>query len=139
MKVTREGNKITNVEFTHEDLVNFFATALYGQDDIIARYPKKFASTIEEYHKQNPDACYEDIIAHLLLSGKYVHFIDDDKIYDINLDRISEMVIQALNSDDEDIIANVEEAFEMNEDACPDFYDAFNALQYIIYGEVIYG
>ena len=65
--------KTTITELTHDDLVDLFSTALYGSSYLSADY------TIEDRKSVYvPDyACYEDIIAKILLSGKSVEVTDD--------------------------------------------------------------
>lgn len=65
--------KTTITELSHNDLVDLFSTALSGSSYLSADY------TIEDRKSVYvPDyACYEDIIAKILLSGKSVEVTDD--------------------------------------------------------------
>lgn len=61
--------KVTSL--SHDDLVNLFSTALYGNSALEVIYDSKDRDKVKE-----EDDCYEDIIAKILLSGGSVQVID---------------------------------------------------------------
>lgn len=60
--------KTTITELTHDDLVELFSTALSGSSYLGADY--------EESIEYNEDACFEDILANILLHGGCIKFND---------------------------------------------------------------
>lgn len=148
--------KTTIIEINHEDLVDFFSTALYGSYMFGARYDSI------EYHQlstANNNDCYEDKLAKLLLAGKTIEIIDryavdseeyygnlphawDEEnygmVYTVSLEDIKNGLQACVDSNDSYIsecAANLIHADEGN----LDLPQAENLLQMCVYGEMIYG
>lgn len=143
------------MEINHEDLVDFFSTALYGSFMFGARYDSI------EYHElkdANEDDCFEDKLARLLLSGKTIEIIDkyaediedyygtlphawdeDDfeMRYTVSLDDIKRGIQACLDGDDylSECARTLVHADEGNFDSL----QAENILQVVLFGEMIYG
>ena len=150
--------QVTITEITHEDLVDFLSTALYGSPYLSADYDE---TTIE----QDEDDCYEDRIAKTLLDGFSVNVIDtyaegcvygnllhkineetEDVSYMVTLVDIKLGLEKAgsgtfkINFDGEEEFAR--EAFEsyVNEESLDfDLTYADCLMQIIVFGELIYG
>ena len=60
--------KTTIAELTHDDLVNLFSTALYGSNYLSADWDDDLPT--------DENACYEDVLADILLAGGKVYFKD---------------------------------------------------------------
>lgn len=160
--------KTTITELGHDDLVDLFATALYGSTYLSADY------TIEDRKSVDvPDyACYEDILAKILLSGKSVEVTDDyaegcsygslpyrfqDKddddssvIYRVTLDDIKRGLERAADGTfnagndkwTEQTKRSAKVSFDsfMDEDRCDfDLVRADILMQIILFDEIIYG
>ena len=147
MKVTIEKS-----DFTHEVLVDLFSTALYGNPSFGCYYDSF------EYHdkcKVDESDCYEDKIAKLLLAGCSIEIADEyaedekdvygDKkatwsteyeimMYPITLDDIVEGLNKAANDGQ---VQRVESLLNLDGDI--DMIDADALMQYIVYGDIIYG
>lgn len=146
--------KIT--EITHEDLVNLFSTALYGNERLGVYYD---LSDYKGKPFENPDDCVEDKYAKILLNGGHIYIDDyyaEDESdfygeikhewneeggymrYTITLEDIANGLAKAASSS---------EPFERKcfsdfaENDCMDFdlTDADGLMQIIVFGEVIYG
>lgn len=80
------------------------------------------------------DICREDIYMEILTNGDCITFIDfeADEIINMNLDD----AISNFNSLD---LEKLELAELLNEDCTADACDYCNAIQYALYGEVIFG
>lgn len=156
--------KTTILELSHDDLVNLFSTALCGSSYLSADY------TIEDRKSVFvPDyACYEDIIAKILLSGKSVEVTDDYaggcyygslpyKLYDndddyspvtyfVNLESIKRGLERAadgtFNAGNDESKRSARASFDsfMDEDRCDfDLVSADILMQIILFDEIIYG
>lgn len=146
--------KTTILEINHEDLVDFFSTALYCSSMFGARYDSI------EYHElkdANENDCFEDKLARLLLAGKTIEIVDkysedaefygnlphvwDDEefemIYTVSLEDIKNGLQACLDGDDyiSECARNLVNADEGN----LDLPQAENLLQMCVYGEMIYG
>lgn len=147
--------KTTIIEINHEDLVNFFSTALYGSCMFDARYDSI------EYHElkdANDNDCFEDKLARLLLAGKTIEIVDR---YAEDFEEYYGELPHAWNEDDfemrytvslEDIKHGIEACLDgddyisgcardlINDDSYNlDLTEAENLLQMCVYGEMIYG
>ena len=138
--------KIT--ELNHDDLVTLFSAALYGNPAFNVNYTEEERNAV-----MLPDDCYEDIIARMLLAGMAIHvediYADDDEkyredatwnperetmVYDIDYNDVIEgLALAAINGEMERVnrLATDDFAFDM--------IDADILLQYITFGEHIYG
>lgn len=149
MKTT---TKVTNV--THEDLVNLFSTALYGGDIFEATYNKT------EYKNSEPknDDCLEDKLARVLLHGYSITVIDrgaedDDEHYGtLPYKWNKEYEEMEYTVTLKDIESGIEKALDckheypsecahslINEPYNFDLPQAKELLQWIVFGESIYG
>lgn len=143
------------MDVNHDDLVDLFSTALYGSYVFGCVY-----DSVEYHALPNADDndCYEDVLAKLLLAGKSIEIIDkqsededdhygnlnhkwdnDDEVmvYIVTLKDIIDGLQRALDCDDEWILMCVHNFATQNGNF--DLYQAEALLQYIIFGEVIYG
>ena len=145
--------KIIISEITHDDLVDLFSTALCGNYSWSADYDSKF------YHEKcdaKEGDCYEDVLAKCLLNGGTIEIGDRNAedasdVYGNNKrvywDDEQEIMIYPITL--KDIKKGLEKAYEngqaervnwlINEPIQMDMIDADVLLQYIVYGEVIYG
>lgn len=147
--------KTTITEINHEDLVDFFSTALYGSYMFGARYDSI------EYHElkeANDDDCYEDKLARLLLAGKTIEIVDKyaegadeyygelphvwnnegfEMVYTVSLEDIKNGLQACLDGDSyiSECAMNLVHADEGN----LDLPQAERLLQMCVYGEIIYG
>lgn len=147
--------KTTILEINHEDLVDFFSTALYCSCMFGARYDSI------EYHElkdANENDCFEDKLARSLLAGKTIEIVDkyaedaeaygnlphvwDDEefemIYTVSLEDIKNGLQACLDGDDyylSGCARNLVHAEEGNFDSP----QAENILQVVLFGEMIYG
>ena len=140
--------KISEVE--HDDLVNLFSTALYGNSSFGCECTHAAREKVWELGD-----CYEDILAKIILSGGEVKIIDlysesEDDIYGNNpsvyWDEDYEHMVYPITL--KDIISGLELAANngqsnrvmklMNDDVSFDMIDADVLLQYICYENIIY-
>lgn len=132
---------------THEELVNLFSTALYGNGYMRVDYDKHELDQIPEDKREGD--CYEDFLADLLLNGKSIQITDylaegeaygplpshpaeyneEFIIYDVTLDDI----IQGLSSE-----VNFQMMNEV-QSGNGDMFTAWGLIQRIVFGEEIYG
>lgn len=140
--------KVTDI--THEDLVNLFSTATYQSNWLSISIPREDKTTI---HKAD---CLEDMWAKVILEGKPLYMTDyyaedsDDSYgklphewvegymrYTFTLEDIKKGISKALDSDD--YIAEC--IHHLADDDCCEFDNpqAEAIMQYIIFGEEIYG
>lgn len=145
--------KIFISDFTHDDLVTLFSTALYGNDAWAVDYDNE----IYEWNcVTSKDDCLEDKLAKLLLGGYTIEMSDrysesEKDVYGNNKHVYwdEEHEIMAYPIGLSDIKAGLEKAYEngqgervnclINEPEEMDMIDADVLMQYIVYGEVIYG
>ena len=152
--------KTTITELTHDDLVDLFSTALTGSSYLGADY--------EESIEYNEDACFEDILANILLHegsikvtdyyaegevyGSLPHEIDEDEnvtyfvTYDDikrGLERAADGTFNAGNDKwTEQTKRSARVSFDsfMDEDTCDfDLVRADILMQIILFDEIIYG
>ena len=84
-------NNVEIIDFTHEDLVNLFSTAIYGSSYLSAEYDKDFYNSIPKEKKEGD--CYEDHIADVLLNGGEIYIYDaysEGEVYSKNGELIKE-------------------------------------------------
>lgn len=139
-------------ELTQEDLVNLFSTALYGNNKWCVWYDKG------EYEKEcepNSSDCIEDKLAKLLLAGCCIEISDmysEDKtdfygngrhawdkengcmVYNINLDDVRKGLNKASRKGYHKLVMDL--AYEPGD---LDMFDADLLLQFIVFGDYIYG
>lgn len=135
-------------EMSHDELVNLFSTALYGNTAFACDYSKEERDKV--FDKND---CIEDIIAKILLNSGSVDIIDrhseegdepyseyaywdecwGNYVYPITLDD----VFKGLELASEDEYGNKHFMAFINQQA--DMIDADVLMQYICYGEAIYG
>lgn len=147
--------KVTITEISHDDLVDLISTAFTYSTFLVANY-----DSIE--YKQLPNAdenndCFEDKMAKLLLAGKSVEFGDryaedysefygklphkydgvyGSMDYTVTLEDIKKGLQKALNKGG----YSAECAMNLiNADGNLDQLQAENLVQYIMFGELIYG
>lgn len=127
--------KIRVTSLTHDELVDFLSTALYGCDNFEVEVAQAGPGPelYEECKKKMGDAfCWEDGLAEVLLGGgclEVIDLYDGDEMYYIDYTNI-------LNG------FSTPEGYKYAEelfDGDGDFFTAWNLLQIIIFGEVIYG
>lgn len=144
--------KTTITEINHEDLVNLLSTSSYGSDWLGF---KKRKSDYYGTELEDENDCAEDTWAKLLLAGKNIFAYDyyaegctygnlpnkiigEDEVarYELTLKDITEGLERALSSDSyiKKYIFNW-----MNEEGCFDITEAEAIMQYIIFGEEVYG
>jgi hypothetical protein len=88
MKLER---KTKIMSMSHDDLVDFFSTALYGSYFLGCDYDKDFYNSLPEEKKFGD--CYEDKIADTLLNGGKIYMYDgyaEGETYGINESEILE-------------------------------------------------
>ena len=153
--------KTTITELGHDDLVDLFATALYGSTYLEADYTNSSLKTDED--------CFEDILAKNLLAGDSIvitdwyaegeayghldYIVDDEDEcvhYTLNLDDIKRGLERAsdgtFNAGDdkwtEQTKRSAKVSFDsfMDEDRCDfDLVRADILMQIILFDEIIYG
>ena len=153
--------KATITELTHDDLVELFSTALTGSSYLGADY--------EESIEYNEDACFEDILANILLHGgciKVNDYYSEGDVYGelpYELDEENECTTYFVTYDDikrgleraangtfnagndewtEPTKRSARVSFDsfMDEDSCDfDLVSADILMQIILFDEIIYG
>lgn len=144
-------------ELTHEELVDLFSTAFYGNEYMTATYNNHIYQKIKEDHpidQTNHQECWEDILAHMILSGSHIWIIDteaDEAIYGTLPHLTSpdwpELLYEgqvAYKVFYKDILkgCSTEEGYKLIQDIISgegDLYTAWNLMQIIVFGEIIYG
>lgn len=156
---------VTDIEISHEDLVTLFSDSLYGDHTFDAWVDEEN----EPLKSKGEGDCYEDKLANVLLNGGYICITDNEAeedecnsdvlpiagvytgtsmfgeyrapYYKIDLERIKqafkEILAQNTTGEYSDGLYKNYIATYVDEDG--DFYDAWNILQYIIFGDVVYG
>ena len=152
--------KIT--ELDHENLVDFLSTATYGDNTFEIFTPEEF----KELRDQGEGDCWEDKLANVLLAGGKLDIVDrgDDEIMPDEVANFQPLYPKHFHHLEkytdgfencvyypvyriglEDIIeaAQTDEGYryakELWIDEMGDFYTAWNLLQLVIFGEVVYG
>lgn len=153
--------KTTITELTHDDLVELFSTALSGSSYLGADY--------EESIEYNEDACFEDILANILLHGGCIkvndyysegdvygelpHELDEDNectTYFVTYDDIKRGLERAADGTSnagndkwtKQTKRSAKVSFDsfMDEDRCDfDLVRADILMQIILFDEIIYG
>lgn len=156
--------KIVITGLSHDDLVNLFSTATYGNDDIDVVYPEE--EQVGQYGYADDD-CYEDKIAKALLKGAEIKVVDlacDPEVYkeDVEFYGVAgtnwvakgyrwhnigygkkywpiyyinlKTLMQGLSH--VDAAPYVQDLFVKEEG---DMFTAYNLLQIAVFGEIIYG
>lgn len=144
---------ITEIE--KDDLVNLFSTALYGSYIFGALYDKNVYNTKCEVNEHD---CFEDKLAKVLLAGysivvydKYCEgddefygalphtFSDDGTMhYDVTLNDIRNGLQLALGGDNAYLAKCANDLIHID-DSDFDLEEAEALMQYIVFGELIYG
>ncbi len=142
-------------EITHNDLVNLFATAIYGSNifDVKKKNADYYGTPLE-----SEKDCREDTWAKVLLAGKTIYVYDycaEDSEdfygklphewrsntqamrYELTLDDIKKGMERALNS--QSYISTYVRDLMDDEAVNFDLTEAEGLLQYIVFGEEIYG
>lgn len=132
---------------THEDLVSFFSTSLFGNDIVYADYDRKIWASIPE--DQREGTCFEDHLADMILNNKEIYIIPND--YD-DLEENEVVVCPKIKYQDqwvfclklENILNNIRdlEMVKLLEDTISgegDYWTAWELLQKITWGEQIFG
>lgn len=156
--------KFVITSLSHEELVNLFSTATYGNDDIDVVYPEE--KQVGQFGYADND-CYEDKIAKALLKGACVKVVDlacdpeickdDVEFYGVaGTNRVGKgyrwqntdsgkiywpiyyinlkTLLQGLSQ--ADAAPYVQDLFVKEEG---DMFTAYNLLQIAVFGEIIYG
>jgi hypothetical protein len=144
--------KLTIDDITHGDLVNLFCTGTYGSNWLSVRYDPtvyKSLSTAKE------DDCLEDKWARLILGGHTLgfcdHYAEDEEFYgELPHKYDNGCMVYTVGMDD--IINGIVRCFEnggwdakcvtdlIDEGSCEfDLSEAENIMQWIMFGEAIYG
>ena len=140
-------------EITHEDLVNLFSTATYGSNWLVIRKPKgSYKGTALE----DENDCAEDTWAKVLLNGGtiycYDNYAEDEDDFYGNLPHKFTDYDMRYELTLKDLIKGLEKAIFDGDYSAKCFYhlcndDAYNLdlpeaetlMQYIMFGEAIYG
>lgn len=143
--------RTTITEITKEDLVDLLCTATYGSSWIEIFRDKNITAELDT----EEDDCREDIWAKLLFAGKSLYFADFNAWYEdehygkllYEWDEKEQCMKYTFNL--QDIIHGLEKAadcdsqlfssFRNRDDGSFDIIDAESLMQYIIFGELIYG
>ena len=73
------------LEISHDELVDLFSTALYGNTWVSAEYDKDFYNSLDPKLKQGD--CFEDKLADTLLNGGEIYLYDNESDGEIYNDR----------------------------------------------------
>lgn len=131
---------------THEELVNLFSTAFYGNEYMGATYDKNELNQIPEDKREGD--CFEDFLADMILNGKSIQVTDylaegedhgclhcypaeyDDEfiVYDLEL----EDILKGLSSE---VNFRMMQEIQSGEG---DMFTAYTLIQRIIFGIEIY-
>ena len=68
-------NNTKILKITHDDLVNLFSTALFGNNWVSCEYDKDYYNSLTMGQVQGD--CYEDKIADVLLNGGNIYLFDE--------------------------------------------------------------
>lgn len=132
-------------EITHDELVSIFSM-LCCENDFAVSYKKRLYDSIPKENTQGE--CYEDKIADCLLNGKQIAVTDlqaDEEVYgnlDHTIDAEDGSVTYYVDLQDflkgfsnADAMEYVKDLAEENDD----YWTAYNLIQFVIFGEIIYG
>lgn len=142
--------KIQAVE--HEDLVNLFSSALYGNPYMGASYSQEFYG---QHCTVNENDCYEDKIAKILLSGGTIEVEDYEAedadehygtleakyngecmSYKVSLNDIANGIANALDFGGYESRCAKDLIYQPGDF---DLEEGYSLLQFIVFGEIIYG
>lgn len=141
-------------DITRDDLVNLFSTATYGSEYLDCSIPK---GNYKGTSLEDENDCRENKWAKVLLSGKSIYVYDfyseeceygnlphewieskQAMRYELTLEDLRKGLERAIERDDRDHL--FDEVYHlMTEDDRFDICEAENLLQYIVFGEVVYG
>lgn len=132
-------------EITHDELVNIFSM-LFLENDFSVMYKKSLYNTIPK-NKRVGD-CLEDKVADCLLNGKEICVVDlqaEGQVYGNlphKIDEEDESVSYFVTLQDflngfsnADALEYVKDLANENDD----YWTAYNLIQFVIFGELIYG
>lgn len=143
---------VTIKEVDHENLVDLFSTGLYGNGKFYSDYDRDW---FNEHCKKDDGDCYEDSMAKVLLAGgkivisdRYAEGADDFygtlphkwdsehwcMDYDVTLQDVVNGLQKAADDGESERVYNL-----ANDAGELDMWDADVLLQYIVFGEYIYG
>lgn len=132
---------------THEELVNLFSTAFYGNGYMRADYDKHELDQIPEDKREGD--CYEDFLADMILNGKSIQITDylaEGEVYDHlpshPAEYNEEFIIYDVTLDDILKGLSSEVSFQMMNEVQSgngDMFTAWGLIQRIVFGEEIYG
>lgn len=140
-------------ELSHEELVALFSTSFYGNDYMDATYDHDFYHEFRKEHPVNEAQCWEDILADMVINSSIL-VIDNEAVGEVygTLPHQDEEDMPDLLSDGQiaykvtyqDILkgCSTEEGYKLIQDVISgegDFYTAWNLMQIIVFGEIIYG
>lgn len=139
-------------DISHEDLVDFFSTALYGSTNFYGHLLHEYA------HLEGDERIYEDKIANVLLKGGKFSVVDMEADESVNgpAKGVEARVIEdgqvEYTFDLEAVKKGLKRAFTdtkgggfpailnlLLDDGTFDATDADNLLQMIVFGEIVYG
>lgn len=86
------------LEISHDELVNLFSTALYGNYWVSAEYDKEFYNSLDPKLKHGD--CFEDKIADTLLNGGEIYLYDNESEGEIYNNRSNAEAINEGNGDE---------------------------------------
>ena len=130
------------MKLTKEQLVDLLSTATYGCDWLECKVLRSEAYIDERFDKEYlENRCREDKWADRLLNGGHIICFDyydeddngDPKRYTICLEDIEEKLEKATK--DEEVVRDYANWISGDYD----YYDCNNLMQYVIFGEVVYG
>lgn len=157
-------NNLKIKSLSHDDLVNFLSTALYGSSYLSAEYDKEFYNSIPE--DQRHGDCYEDKMADVLLNGGTIYIFDnysegegygspDDyevitengyeyTMYKLTLDKLIRGLEKCANGtynvhDDSKYIKECFDEVADEEEGDYDLSMADSLMQVILFNELVYG
>lgn len=149
--------KITVTKLTHEELVDFLATALYGCNYLRVDYDHKFWKSLPEEEREGD--CYEDALADVLLHGGSIELTDlesDGELYkvrgvpckvvkemsDYNPNEVYEVGVYKVNLKAILRACSTPRGYKLLTETLNgegDYFTANNLLQIAMFGEEIYG
>lgn len=134
--------KIQVIELSHSDLVDIFATATYGSEAIDIDYNREEWGALPVKEGE----CSEDAMADMILNGHQLTVTDfyaEGETYreGAKLDKYGNGIYEIQYSDILNACSTTEgielaiDLFEGN----GDYFTAYNLMQLIVFGEIIYG
>lgn len=154
--------EIKFTELSHDDLVDILSTATYGDESLDIRVPRKCKDFYEELDE---DACWEDRLANVLEKGGYLVIYDNNSEEpkdgwtcegNVGLECVWKE-FKTWNTEEQgewghvgyrvylkDILngCSTEQGYKFAKklliDEDGDFYTAYNLMQIILFGELVY-